>query len=145
MPAKITRRQTLDVLGAAVAAAVVPRGLLGQTPAFPKGAIIRTILKDYAPEELAGGATLFHEHLQLAADFGARFGAAAAAARAANGLPPIPPRPGGTAPPPGPDIMHDVDLMTAEVKRRVKATLPALWTPGTKRWAATSISCARWP
>ena len=116
----MTRRQTLEMFGAGVAAAVVPRCLFGQAPAFPKGAIIRTILKDYAPEELAGGVTLFHEHLQLAPDFSARFGAAAAAARAANGLPPIPPRPGGAAPPAGPDIMHDVDLMSAELTKAAR-------------------------
>jgi phosphotriesterase-related protein len=118
-PQRFTRRQTLRVLGAGAAASVVPSGLLAQKPVFPQGAVIRTVLKDYAPDELAGGATLFHEHLQLAPDFGARFGAAAAAARAANGLPPIPPRPGG-APPPGPDIMHDVDLMSAEVSKAAR-------------------------
>jgi phosphotriesterase-related protein len=117
---RFTRRQTLVMLGTGAAAAVVPSAGLAQTPAFGKGAIIRTILKDYAPEELAGGATLFHEHLQLASDFGARFGAAAAAARAANGLPPIPPRAGATGPPPGPDIMHDVDLMSAEVVKAAR-------------------------
>jgi hypothetical protein len=57
--------------------ALLPSSLFAQAPVFPKGAIIRTILKDYAPEELAGGATLFHEHMQLAPDFNARFGAAA--------------------------------------------------------------------
>ena len=72
VPQRVTRRRTLEVLAAGVAAAAVPRGLFGQTLTFPKGAIIRTILKDYAPDELAGGATLFHEHLQLASDFGAR-------------------------------------------------------------------------
>ncbi len=91
----LTRRQALELLGAGAAAAVVPNGVFAQEPVFPKGAIIRTILKDYAPEELAGGATLFHEHMQLAPDFMARFVAAAAAARAANGLPPIPAGPGG--------------------------------------------------
>jgi phosphotriesterase-related protein len=120
IPQRITRRQTLEVLVAGAAAAALPRRLFAQKPAFPQGAIIRTILKDYAPEDLAGGATLFHEHLQLAPDFNARFGAAAAAARAANGLPPIPPRSGGATPPPGPDIMHDVDLMTAEVTKAVR-------------------------
>jgi phosphotriesterase-related protein len=111
------------VLGAAAAA--IPLRLSAQaaaSPVFPKGAIIRTILKDYAPEDLAGGATLFHEHLQLAPDFNAKFGAATAAARAANGLPPIPAR-GGAArggPPPGPDIMHDVDLMSAEVSKAAR-------------------------
>jgi phosphotriesterase-related protein len=117
---RLTRRQTLQMLGGGAIAAVVPSGLFAQKPAFPQGAIIRTILKDYAPDELAGGATLFHEHLQLAPDFGARFGAAAAAARAANGLPPLPERPGGPPTPPGPDIMHDVDLMSAEVAKAAR-------------------------
>jgi phosphotriesterase-related protein len=102
------------------AAAALPQSLAGQT-AFTKGAIIRTILEDYAPEELAGGATLFHEHLQMARDFNQKFFEATAAARAANGLPPAPARGGGgggaarAGGPPPPDIMHDVDLMTAEV------------------------------
>src|ERR687885_148153 len=93
----ITRRQVLHLLGTSAAAAAFPQGLFAQTPAFPKGAIIRALLKDYAPEELAGGATLFHEHMQLAPDFNAKFAAATAAARAANGLPPAPARGGGGA------------------------------------------------
>jgi phosphotriesterase-related protein len=103
------------------AAAVLPKAVFSQTPTFPKGAIIRTLLKDYAPEELAGGATLFHEHMQLGPDFNAKFAAATAAVRAANGLPPQaprgggPPRGGAAAPPP--DIMHNVDLMSAEVAK----------------------------
>ncbi len=95
----LTRRQALEALGIAAAAAALPKGLFAQTPSFPKGAIIRTILKDYAPEELGGGATLFHEHMQLAPDFNAKFAAATAAARAANGLPPAPARGGGAAQP----------------------------------------------
>jgi phosphotriesterase-related protein len=110
----VTRRRALELLGIGSAAATLSEGLLAQEPQFPKGAIIRTLLKDYAPEDLAGGATLFHEHMQLAPDFNARFAAAAAAARAANGLPPLVGR-GGPSTPPGPDIMRDVDLMTAEV------------------------------
>jgi phosphotriesterase-related protein len=112
-PPLLTRRQALQVLGIGSTAAAVSRSLIAQEPAFPKGTIIRTILKDYAPEELAGGATLFHEHMQLAPDFNPRFAAAAAAARAANGLPPLPAR--GGAAPADPDIMRDVDLMSAEV------------------------------
>src|SRR5260370_41398434 len=60
--------------------------------------------------------------MQLAHGFNARFAAVTARAGAANGLPPLPPRGGGagrcggTAPPP-PDIMHDVDLMSAEVAK----------------------------
>jgi phosphotriesterase-related protein len=113
---RLTRRQALKVLGISAAAAAVPRGVFAQGTIFPKGAIIRTILKDYAPEELAGGATLFHEHMQLAPTFNATFAAATAAARAANGLPPAPGRGGGGAPA-GPDIMHNVDLMSDEVTK----------------------------
>ena len=114
----ITRRRAVEVLGIGAAAAAVPKGLFAQDPAFPKGAIIRTLLKDYAPQDLAGGATLFHEHMQLAPDFNVKFAAATAAARAANGLPPVPGRGGaGRGPAPGPDIMHDVDLMSAEVAK----------------------------
>jgi predicted metal-dependent phosphotriesterase family hydrolase len=120
---RITRRQALELFGIGAAAVALPQSAFSQSPAFPKGAIIRTILKDYAPEDLAGGATLFHEHLQLGTDFNARFAAAGAAVRAANGLPPTPARGGGggggggargAAPP---DIMHDVDLMSAEVAK----------------------------
>lgn len=32
---------------------------------FPKGAIIRTLLKDMPPDALAGGPVLFHEHLSM--------------------------------------------------------------------------------
>ena len=117
----LTRRQALEVLGISAAAAAIPTGAFAQEPTFPKGAIIRTLLRDYAPEELAGGATLFHEHMQLATDFNAKFAAASAAARAANGLPPAPARggapKGGSPPTPPPDIQHNVDLMTAEVRK----------------------------
>ena len=122
----MNRRDALKALG--VAAAAAPFGFARggaeagtAQAAFPRGAIIRTILKDYAPEDLAGGATLFHEHMQLAADFMPRFFAATAAVRAANGLPPAPARGGGAgrgpAAPAGPDIMRDADLMAAEVKK----------------------------
>ncbi len=131
---RLTRRQALEVLGISAAAAAVPRGVLAQGPTFPKGAIIRTILRDYAPEELAGGATLFHEHLQLAPDFNARFAAATAAARAANGLPPAPARGGGGRGrgviPAGPDIMHNVDLMSAEVAKTKSAGVACIVDAG---------------
>src|SRR5262245_8604743 len=102
----LTRRQTLQVLG--IGATALPKALAQQVN-FPKGAIIRTVLKDYAPEELAGGATLFHEHMQLGPDFNQKFAAATAAARAANGLPPAAPKGGAPAAAKGPvipDIMR---------------------------------------
>jgi phosphotriesterase-related protein len=70
-----------------------------QEPAFPKGAIIRTLLKDYAPDDLAGGATLFHEHMSLGADFNQRFAAATAEARRINGPGPAPLAPPGSGAP----------------------------------------------
>ena len=133
----LTRRQAFEALGiGAAAAAAVPAGLFAQQPKFPKGAIIRTVLKDYAPEDLAGGATLFHEHLQLGPDFNARFAAATAAVRAANGQPAPPPRGGtggnrgGAGAPKGPDIMHDVDLMTAEVNKAKEAGVACIVDAG---------------
>ncbi len=122
-------------MGIGAAAAALPRSVFAQGPIFPKGAIIRTVLKDYAPEELAGGATLFHEHLQQAPDFNARFAAAIAAARAANGLPAFPARGGrgggarGGAPAP-PDIMHNVDLMSAEVAKTKDAGVACIVDAG---------------
>ena len=135
----LSRRRALEVLGIGAAAAALPKDVFAQEPVFPKGAIIRTVLKDYAPEDLAGGATLFHEHLQLAPDFNAKFGAATAAARAANGLPPAPARGGGAggnrggggAPPtPPPDIMHNVDLMSDEVAKTKSAGIACIVDAG---------------
>jgi phosphotriesterase-related protein len=114
---RLTRREVLEALGIGVTAAAIPSRVFAQDPTFPKGAIIRTLLKDYPPEELAGGATLFHEHMQLGPDFNAKFAAANAAVRAANGLPPLPAGRGGPPAQKGPDIQHDVDLMSAEVAK----------------------------
>jgi predicted metal-dependent phosphotriesterase family hydrolase len=132
-----TRRQALEALGIGATAAALPKGLFAQEPSFPKGAIIRTILKDYAPEDLAGGATLFHEHMQLGPDFNAKFGAATAAVRAANGLPPAPARGGGgggnrggAAAPAPPDIMHNVDLMSEEVSKTKSAGVACIVDAG---------------
>jgi phosphotriesterase-related protein len=128
-------------MGMSAAAAALPDVLSAQGPVFPKGAIIRTILKDYAPEELGGGVTLFHEHMSLAPDFLPRWTKFAAETRAAN----APPRGagagaagraggggggggaggggragggGGAAPaaPAGPFFMQDVELMTEELR-----------------------------
>ena len=76
----------------------------------------------YAPEELGGGATLFHEHLSFADDFMTRWAGYAAASRAANGVPANPGAGGAGAagrgvstPPTGPFFMQDLDLMTEEM------------------------------
>jgi phosphotriesterase-related protein len=73
--ARLNRRQILSLLGASAGLALIPdkfAALAAGSPqaasaakpvSFPKGAIIRTILKDLQPEALANGTTLFHEHL----------------------------------------------------------------------------------
>ena len=118
-----TRRKMLGMLGLGAAAAALPEFASASTPTFPKGAVIRTILKDYAPEELGGSATLFHEHLSFAADFMTRWAGYAAATRAASGVPANAGAGGAgaagrgvSAPPsPGPFFMQDLDLMTEEM------------------------------
>src|SRR5262245_45784375 len=102
----LTRREALNLLGAGAAAiATAPMSALAQDASFPKGAVIRTLFKDYAPEELAGGATLFHEHLSLGPDFSDRFRAASAAVLTAQGAPPTQ-RPAAPPPPPANDPMQ---------------------------------------
>jgi phosphotriesterase-related protein len=104
-----TRR---EVLGIFSAAATLPNLASAATVAFPKGSIIRTILKDYDPEDLSGRATLFHEHMSLAPDLLTRINGYAAAARAATGPPSGPPPP---AAPSDLSFMQDLDLMVEEM------------------------------
>lgn len=73
---QFTRREALGLLGAGagfgVVAGMTEQAALAQTPgwvaarsgnvSFPRGAIIRTVLKDISPNEIRG-ATLMHEHL----------------------------------------------------------------------------------
>jgi len=111
-----TRREALGMLGMAVAASALPRVASAQ-PAFPEGAVIRTILKDYPPQELGGGATLFHEHLSRGPDFLVRFRQYLAEAQAVNRPPNGPPSAPqfGAAPPPDLSFMRDVDLLSEEL------------------------------
>jgi phosphotriesterase-related protein len=103
----------LEILGAV--AILASGAAAAQTAQLSRGPVIRTLFKDYAPEELTGGATLFHEHLSLGTDFADRFRAATRAVLAANGesltaaseAPPAPP---------GPDPMRDVELMAQELR-----------------------------
>jgi hypothetical protein len=55
----------LAVTGVREATGIAAEARRGKRVAFPKGAIIRTILKDINPESLAGGATLTHEHISI--------------------------------------------------------------------------------
>jgi phosphotriesterase-related protein len=92
----ITRRHALHLLGCGVVA------LAAKEPEFPKGAIIRTILKDLLPDALRGGATLFHEHMSLAPDFMPRWLKAAGMQA-----------PGQSA---EPFFMQNLDLMAEEMR-----------------------------
>src|SRR5258707_7539813 len=113
---KWTRREALSMLAMGAAAAALPRPASAE-PSFPEGAVIRTILKDYPPEELGGGATLFHEHMSLAPDFLLRFRQYAAEAQAVNRPPNAPQSagPGAAVPPPDLSFMRDLDLLTEEL------------------------------
>jgi phosphotriesterase-related protein len=107
---RINRRELIHLLGYGAAANAVPFLVAAKTPEFPKGAIIRTILKDLPPEALRGGATLFHEHMSLAPDFMSRWVKAAGMQMPQAGR--------GQNPPPNPErfFMQDLDLMIDEMK-----------------------------
>jgi len=74
--ARMSRRQAISLLGAGAGIGLFSTVRPGAMPlaaplqaggakavTFPRGAIIRTIVKDLQPEALANGTTLFHEHL----------------------------------------------------------------------------------
>src|SRR6185436_912211 len=74
-PSRVDRRRILSLLGAGAAVGVASRWLDSTSPAaaaarqaapvtFPRGAVIRTVLKDVPPDSLTT-ATLFHEHLSF--------------------------------------------------------------------------------
>lgn len=112
-----TRRQAIELLGMGVAG-VAYAAPATAAPTFPKGAVIRTLLKDYAPEDLAGGATLFHEHLSFPPDFLPRFIKYSAETAARNRPPNAPPPPAPSQPPPveaGKFFMQDLDVMAEEI------------------------------
>jgi phosphotriesterase-related protein len=112
--AALSRRDALRLLGVGAAtagataflgdldalAAMLQAGGRSKAVTFPKGAIIRTVLKDIPPEEIAGGATLVHEHMSLT-----------------NWRNP-PPRPRR--------FMEDVDLMVEELKAAKKDGIACL-------------------
>jgi phosphotriesterase-related protein len=96
-----------DAAKAAQRAARPTRG----RPAFPKGAVIRTVLKDINPEDIGHGATLFHEHLSL-----------------------DDPRPSWRPPPktPSPAYGADIDLMVEELNASSKDGISCIVNAGTK-------------
>jgi hypothetical protein len=145
-----TRREALGIMGMSVAAAALPEFAEAAPPTFPKGAVIRTILKDYAPDDLAGGATLFHEHMSFADDFMTRWTGYAIDTRRETAMPGAPPpgagrQGGGAAPPPpstpsGKYFMQDLDFMIEEMKIAKGEGISCIVDGG---HAATSTSCGR--
>lgn len=113
-PIQLHRRDMIRLAGSvagvgAVAALKGPHALMAAAPIatgvkFPKGAIIRTILKDLPPEAL--GEILVHEHIQLSSTFGMKGG------------------PG--APQPTQHFSEDLDLMVAEMKLAQKDGVTAI-------------------
>jgi phosphotriesterase-related protein len=111
---RLTRRQALTLLGtgatlgvAAAAAGTRTLGAAAQAGAsrasspIPRGAIIRTILKDISPDQAGSGAILFHEHLSFGPIFYEKM-------RPRNAPPPTAPR--------QPSYLEDVNLVTEELK-----------------------------
>jgi hypothetical protein len=116
----IMRRDLLKLMGAGLSGAARPESGAAASQ-FPKGAIIRTVLKDLPPEAHTTGAVLFHEHMSLAADFMPRW---IALARSAGMLPGNPSAGRGAvaqpAPAPQPYFMQDAELMAGEMSAAAK-------------------------
>jgi phosphotriesterase-related protein len=115
--ARFSRRRVLELLGAGGASGVVaalaervglaqPAGWLtarsGGTFNIPKGAVIRTILKDVSPDDLRNGATMFHEHLIGIGSY--------------SSPPPPSACPMPCAPPVSAPVIQGVDLLVEELK-----------------------------
>jgi predicted metal-dependent phosphotriesterase family hydrolase len=132
----LSRRSFLQSTALSAAATYLPAIGYGQTPAFAPGAIIRTLLKDFAPAELAIGATLFHEHLSLAPDFMDKFRAASAAVQALNNprpeaITPAPaPNPTATPRPPANGPTRDLAAMVADINKAKAAGVTCIVDAG---------------
>ncbi|HKT34174.1 MAG TPA: hypothetical protein VJR03_05045, partial [Nitrospira sp.] len=112
----LTRRDILKLIGTSAAATALQGLACAAEPIdFPTGAVIRTVLKDVPPETLAGGATLFHEHLSMSYDFMLKLRQAFAALLSTPG------RPAPTLPPAAkPWFMEDLPLMVEEMRAAKK-------------------------
>jgi phosphotriesterase-related protein len=65
---RISRREAMGIFGAGAGvglASLFDWPVSAQNASFPRGAVIRTLLRDVPPESLGSGATLFHEHLSI--------------------------------------------------------------------------------
>ena len=91
-------------------------GLAVQAPAFPEGAVIRTILRDMDPGDLAHGSVLFHEHMSLGMPFWDQM---------LQGIPDVP-REAFVGSPDEPYFMQDADMMVAELRAALGEGVSAL-------------------
>ena len=127
----VGRREALRRMGAAgFGLAVAGRGSLGraafgapasaaglaQTPAFPEGAVIRTLLQDMDPTALAHGSVLFHEHMSLGMSFWDQM---------LQGITDVP-REAFVGSPDEPYFMQDVEVMVAELRAALSEGVSAL-------------------
>ena len=129
----IGRREALRRLGAAGLGLVTAgRGLSGhaavggapevgtapaaQGPAFPEGAVIRSILRDMDPADLAHGSVLFHEHMSLGMSFWDQM---------LQGIPDVP-RETFVGSPDEPYFMQDAEVMVAELRAALSEGVAAL-------------------
>jgi phosphotriesterase-related protein len=110
----MTRRELFAILGA---------GVISRDKGSAAGPIIRTVLKDLPPDALAGGATLFHEHLSLAPDFMPKW---ISLARAQNPQAKAGPPPPQAPPSDRPYFMGDLDLMVEEIRAASKEGVACL-------------------
>jgi phosphotriesterase-related protein len=106
-----SRRDIIRLIGAGAAAAFTHRLAAAEGRLrLPTGAVIRTVLRDLPPEALAGGATLFHEHLSVGADFMPRVMAQFRILLGADAnLPALPP-------PEQQRLLQDLDVMAEEMR-----------------------------
>jgi phosphotriesterase-related protein len=106
-----SRRDIIRLIGASAATALTHRLAAAEDRLrLASGAVIRTVLKDLPPEALPGGATLFHEHLSVGADFMPRVMAQFRILLGANAnLPPLPP-------PEQQRLLQDLDVMAEEMR-----------------------------
>ena len=102
------RREVFRLLGVTAAAALAPiagahagvRQADARAAAVPRGAILRTVLRDVAPQSLSG-PILTHEHLSMTSAFMDKF-------RSAGGNPPAAPSP--------PLLTENLDAMIEELR-----------------------------
>jgi phosphotriesterase-related protein len=105
-----SRRDIIRLIGAGAVAALARRVASEDRLRLPRGAVIRTVLKDVAPEALASGATLFHEHLSVGADFMPKVMSQFRALLGPDAkLPPL-------ASPEQRHLMEDIDVMAGEMR-----------------------------